>query len=156
MRDIAIIGGGPGGLYAAQHLARRGLNVVVLEEHAASGDPVHCTGVLAAEAFDEFRVSRDSVLNALTAFTFFGPAGTVIEYSTPKPEALVIDRREFDAMLCRRAVAAGVDVRLGVRASDVKVEADGVLVVSDETPLRARACVLACGANYALQRRLGL
>ena len=47
MHDIAIVGGGPGGLYAAVQLARRGFDVAVLEEHASAGEPVHCTGVLA-------------------------------------------------------------------------------------------------------------
>jgi len=52
MHDIAIVGGGPGGLYAASRLASRGFDVVVFEEHPAAGEPVHCTGVLASEAFD--------------------------------------------------------------------------------------------------------
>ena len=156
MHDIAIIGGGPGGLYAAHQLARRGLDVVVFEEHRTAGDPVHCTGVLAAEAFEEFGVSRGVILNPLTAITFFGPSGTSIEYSTPNPEAFVIDRRGFDRMLCEQAVGAGAEVRLGSRVSDMQVDADGVTVACGDAAIRARACVLACGANYVLQRRLRL
>ena len=49
--DVLVVGGGPGGLYAAEHLARRGVHVLVCEEHLTIGEPVHCTGVLSADSF---------------------------------------------------------------------------------------------------------
>ena len=70
MLDVAIIGGGPAGLYAGARLAAAGFHTVLLEEHPAVGDPVHCTGVLAAEAFQEFNLSRRSLLNELTTARF--------------------------------------------------------------------------------------
>jgi len=157
MHDIAVIGGGPGGLYAATELGRRGFDVAVFEEHPTAGDPVHCTGVLAAETFDEFSIPRDSILNALTTAMFFGPSGACIEYTSPQAEALVVDRRAFDRVLFVRASDAGVRMHVGARATDVRIEPDGVCVVfADGATARARACVIACGANYILQRRLGL
>src|SRR6476660_6708045 len=111
MHDIAIVGGGPGGLCTAARLASRGFAVVVLEEHAMPGDPVHCTGVLAAEAFDEFDAPRSAILNPMSTARFFGPSGQWIEYTTPRTEAVVIDRRLFDRALCEEAAAAGAEVR---------------------------------------------
>lgn len=155
--DIAIVGGGPGGLYAACLLARSGFTVIVFEEHASAGDPVHCTGVLADEAFDEFDLPRNAFLNSLTTVQFFGPSGDSIEYSTSQIEAIVIDRKVFDAALGDRAERAGATVQVGERITSVRVTDDGVwLTTSSERRIAARACVLACGANYALQKRLGL
>ena len=57
--DVLIVGGGPGGLFMAARLAERGVRTLVCEEHARVGDPVHCTGVLSAESFDEFDLPRD-------------------------------------------------------------------------------------------------
>ena len=54
MQDVVIVGGGPAGLYAGARLADAGFKTTLLEEHSAVGEPVHCTGVLAAEAFPEF------------------------------------------------------------------------------------------------------
>ncbi len=67
MHDAIVVGGGPGGLYAASKLASAGLSVRLFEEHAMSGEPVHCTGVLAADVFDEFGLDSDSILNHSTA-----------------------------------------------------------------------------------------
>jgi digeranylgeranylglycerophospholipid reductase len=155
--DIAIVGGGPGGLYAAYLLSRSGFRVTVFEEHASAGDPVHCTGVLAVEAFDEFDLPRTAFLNSLTTVQFFGPSGDSIEHSTPQTEAIVIDRKVFDGALADRAERAGATVQVGERITSVRVTDDGVwLTTSGERRVAARACVLACGANYALQKRLGL
>src|SRR5690349_16327848 len=155
MHDIAIVGGGPGGLCAAARLAARGYDVVVLEEHAAAGDPVHCTGVLASEAFDEFDAPRSAILNPLSTAPVFGPSRPSVAHTTPRTEAVVIDRRVFDRALCERASLAGVEIRVGERIADVRVEADRVvLALSEGEVVSARACVLACGASYVLQRRL--
>jgi digeranylgeranylglycerophospholipid reductase len=155
--DIAVVGGGPGGLHAAYQLARSGFRVIVVEEHASAGDPVHCTGVLAVEAFDEFDLPRSAFLNSLTTVQFFGPSGAAIEYSTPQVEAVVIDRKGFDVALSQRAERAGATLQVGERITGIKVTDDGVILTTgSERKLAAKACVLACGANYALQKRLGL
>ncbi len=151
------MGGGPGGLYAATLLARRGFDVTLFEEHPSSGDPVHCTGVLAAEAFDEFQLPRAVILNALRTARFHSPTGRSVSYTTEQIEAVAIDRLGLDRLLCADAASAGVVLGLGRRVDDVTVEPDGVtLRFRDGDEVRARVCVLACGANYALQRRLGL
>jgi geranylgeranyl reductase family protein len=170
MHDIAIVGGGPGGLYAAAQLARRGYDVVVLEEHSSAGEPVHCTGVLAVEAFDELDLPRACILNPLSTARFFGPSGGSFSYTTPRTEAVVIDRSLFDRLLCERATAAGARVHADTRVTDVQVS-DTVVTITlappstsgtpgtfgtPRTSVLARACILACGANYTLQRRLGL
>lgn len=156
MHDAIIVGGGPAGLYAASELARAGASVVVVEEHPTIGEPVHCTGVLAADAFGEFRVPSNSVLNELRSVDFYAPAGFAINYSTPSTEAVVIDRARFDADLAKLAISRGATIRRGARATGLTVDADGVTVRIGADTVRARACALACGANYAFQRRVGL
>lgn len=156
MHDVLVVGGGPGGLYTATLLARQGFDAVVLEEHGTPGEPVHCTGVLAVEAFDEFGLSRSSILNTLSTARFISPSGLSISHTTPRTEALVVDRALFDQDLDRQAREAGAVVLLGTRVSSVDVDSVGVTLRAGEQTFRARACVLACGANYTLHRQIGL
>ena len=153
--DVVIVGGGPAGLYAGWKLAHAGHDVTLFEEHTNIGDPVHCTGVLAREAFEEFGVSSSAVLNDLTTVRFHSPSGDTIEYATRSVEAVVIDRATFDRDLAREAVRAGVRLLQG-RVRSVAIGTDSVSVSGEGWQAKARTCVLACGASYAIQRQLGL
>jgi digeranylgeranylglycerophospholipid reductase len=156
VHDAVIVGGGPAGLYAGWKLARAGFSVEIFEEHATSGQPVHCTGVLAADAFDEFGLTSDSVLNELRTVRFHAPSGATVDFSTRTVEAVAIDRAQFDRRLAERAVLAGARLSYGGRVTCVETDASGVTITAGATTTRARVCVLACGASYAVQRRLGL
>jgi geranylgeranyl reductase family protein len=156
VQDAVIIGGGPAGLYAGTRLASAGFSVTVFEEHSVVGDPVHCTGVLAAEAFDEFNLSRRSLLNDLTTARFWSPAGHQFSYSAGRVEAVVVDRRAFDQDLLERATGSGVSVEQGARVTSILIEKDGVTVRTGERESRGRVAILACGANYSLHRQVGL
>jgi geranylgeranyl reductase family protein len=153
--DVVIVGGGPAGLYAGVRLARAGWRVELFEEHRDIGTPVHCTVVLAPEAFETFELPADSLLNELTTVRFVAPSGEQVEYSPPTVEAVVIDRAVFDRQLALDAERAGVVMRRG-RIVNVEIGHAEVRVSTENEQVRARTCVLACGANYAIQRKLGL
>src|SRR5262245_25989493 len=157
MYDAVVIGAGPAGLFASLRLAQSGLRVALLEEHQVVGDPVHCTGILAREAFDQFDLPSHVILNELTTARFFSPSGQDVVYRTRAIEAVAIDREAFDAGLAERAQRAGVDILHRSRATGVRIEGDGVVVtIAGASSVQARTCVLACGGRYALHRQLGL
>lgn len=158
MWDVVVVGGGPGGLYAARCLSSKGLNVAVVEEHEMAGRPVHCTGILASEAFEEFALPRNAILNSLETARFFSPSGQNFHYSPKNAEALVIDRCEFDLALAKMARDSGAQIYLGHKVINLAFEKDSVAVhfAGEENPAFARACVVASGASYGLQRQLGL
>jgi len=159
LRDVAIVGGGPAGLYAARMLAARGLATCVLEEHERIGEPVHCTGIIGTEVLDLPGVPRDTVLGRPAAARFHSPAGLQLDYAGPAGEVCVLDRGAFDRGLAAEAVQAGAEVVTGSRVVRLVIGGDGIAlhaVAADRTrTLRARVCVLACGASYRFQRQLG-
>jgi flavin-dependent dehydrogenase len=63
----------------------------------------------------------------------------------------------FDQLLAAASVRAGAEVRAGARVRSISVDARQVTItIDDQPPVHARACVIACGANYRLNRQLGL
>jgi digeranylgeranylglycerophospholipid reductase len=157
MLDVAIVGGGPGGLSAARRLAADGWSVTVFEEHEKVGTPVHCTGVLAEDVIGSMNLPAEAVLNPLATVRFVAPAGHSFDYTTASTEAVVIDREVFDSALATRAEHAGATIVRGGRVTAIEPAPDGVILsVADGEPVHARSVILACGANYAFQKRLGL
>jgi geranylgeranyl reductase family protein len=154
--DVLIVGGGPAGLYASLLLARQGYKVTVLEEHTTVGSPVHCTGILAAEAFERYNLPRNAILNALRQVRFYSPQSESFQYSTDHLEAVVIDRQIFDDDLAALASRAGASLLRGQKVTDVEIGDSEATVQTVGGKWRGKAVVLACGGNYVLQRRLGL
>jgi geranylgeranyl reductase family protein len=158
VRDVIVIGAGPAGSITAARLARQGRDVLVLEEHGAIGIPVHCTGLLGLEAFDEFDLPRDVILSEAGAAQFWGAAGQSVTIRSHRIRAAIIDRAALDQRLAGRAEAAGAEIRRECRAESIEVGPSMVRVTARglEGGVTARACVLACGANYRFHRALDL
>ena len=157
--DVAIVGGGPSGLIAARELAAAGYDVRVLEEHDVIGAPVHCTGVLGLEAFDELGLSRRAIVGAADAARFVSPNGTTVVIGAERVRAAVVDRGIFDRDLAGSAVDAGATIQTGVRVASVTCGSKSVGIRTADASsgtIEARAAILACGASYRFNRALGL
>jgi digeranylgeranylglycerophospholipid reductase len=156
--DVVIVGGGPAGLMAARALASEGHAVVVLEEHDEFGVPVHCTGLLGLDAFDELDIPRHAILATTHAARFVAADGTAVSIDAERIRAAIIDRAVFDRSLAESSAHAGAELRVGARVRSVSILPDRVRV-SGDTPaasVDARVCILACGASYRFNRALGL
>lgn len=161
MHDVIVVGGGPSGLNAAARLAQQGLSVAVLEKKNWIGDHVVCTGIVGEEAFNEFGLSRDSVLTKIRKVRLVSPLATTLSYEHPFPFASVVDRAEFDRDLARKAVGARATIILSCEVGDVRVEKDRVEIEARRERrfnerYSGRVVLIATGINHELQRRVGL
>jgi digeranylgeranylglycerophospholipid reductase len=158
LRDVVVVGAGPAGLMAARQLAERGRDVVVLEEHPRIGIPVHCTGLLGIEAFSELDIPRHAILDTTHAARFVAPDGSSVTVDADRVNAAIVDRALFDQALADSSRAAGADLRSSARVRTIEISDTGVTVSADGDggTITARACILACGANYRFNRQLGL
>lgn len=156
--DVLVVGAGPAGLSAARRLAESGSRVAVLEEHEQVGNPVNCSGILGVEAFDRFELPARLARHSLQEIEFVSPRGERWSFACDRPLARVVLRSELDSYLGERAEAAGAEIRLRRRATEVQRTQTGVQVTvkSDgvET-LSCRALVIATGAGMPLLKKLG-
>lgn len=164
MPDIVVVGAGPAGSTAARHLALDGFEVAVLEEHGQAGLPVHCTGIVGEEVFTAFDLPRDLVIAPLRRFRVFSPDldrhfDLDARPGTPSA-AYVLDRARLDRTLAEQARAAGARFHFGTRVRAVRDGRDAVTIEAETdgrpVTLRARLCVLACGAMSNLPARSGI
>src|SRR5688572_15119817 len=119
MRDVAIVGAGPAGLITARNLAAAGHDVVVLEEHGEIGVPVHCTGLLGADAFDELDLPRRAILANVNTARFFSSDGNSVLIDAERVRASIVDRATFDQSLAQAARDAGAEIRSAARVRSV-------------------------------------
>ncbi len=128
MFDVHVVGAGPSGGIAAISAARSGKSVLISEEHARAGEPMHCSGLFSksgltalAPFFDYKPLITNPIYGAVIDF-----AGVKIDIKTRDPIAYVCDRAELDATIARNAEQEGVAVRYGQKVTD-KYEADTVI-----------------------------
>jgi geranylgeranyl reductase family protein len=161
MFDVIVVGGGPAGLNAAKRMTEEGLNVCVLERKERIGEHIICTGIVSEEAFNEFELSRDSILMSINKFRWISPSDNQIEYKHPRVFAHIVDRKKFDARLYRYAEMQGVDVKLGRDVAKVSIGKNSVELTAknrNNSPEKytGQFVIIATGISFQLQRDLGL
>ena len=136
VRRVLIVGGGVGGLTAAASFARRGVEVVLIEKRPAFDIP----GVGLGQPANALRVYQSlGVLDEIlqTGFTydrmyiFDASRHLIAEHKfllgdDKVPAFCALSRLELHRILLGAAEKAGVQIRLGVTASEIKEEKDRV------------------------------
>ncbi|RBI63813.1 NAD(P)/FAD-dependent oxidoreductase [halophilic archaeon] len=163
--DVAIVGGGPAGMAAAEQAAQRGAETVVLEKGVPRADrdvlgpdSTDAAGMLDywVDLMDEdYRdIPDDVILQELDRVDFYGPneacvlESTGIESSYPE-FGFTFHRARMDDWFRERAEAAGASYRVGVGVKRVDTDLDAAprhtLSLADGEDVAAEYLVLADG-----------
>ncbi len=132
--DVIVAGGSVAGLTFAAEAAKRGLDVVVLEEHDQIGKPEKCDGLVSLRGLRRYGyVPNPEVIQSFVKEgVIHAPGGALLEVNASSLEVVVLDRSAYDRQLAARAVEWGAKLKLGVRAKTVLESEDGVNVEGAE------------------------
>jgi geranylgeranyl reductase family protein len=118
--DVVVVGAGPAGSATAREISRKGVRVLVLEEHTQIGVPVHCAGLITSRTFKLAEVSPDITLNRIKGAHVHSPTGSVLTLGGDRERALVIDRAGLDRELADQAQECGATFILGTRVVGIE------------------------------------
>jgi digeranylgeranylglycerophospholipid reductase len=125
--DVLVVGGGPAGCFAAEHIAKHGFKVLVLEENSVIGEPVQCAGLVSHRTI-ELTGCQKLILNSLKGANVYSPNGKSMKLAGSRSYAFAIDRALLDQELALRAQKSGVEVLLSARVTNLKRHGKGIVV----------------------------
>lgn len=148
--QVAVIGAGPMGSFAAERLARAGLRVLLLEKDAVPGASTVCGGGMHIEVPRYASLPPEVIERRLTACRLL-VSGKVREWRFPTTQYVTIKRSDLDRCLAERAVKAGADLRTSALVKEIR-PAEGLVRYEDRTTgdgceARAEVFVFADGPN---------
>jgi geranylgeranyl reductase family protein len=150
--DVIVIGAGPAGAASAIELARRGHAVLLLERDSFPRDKTCGSGLspTAIALAERLGVGRELRARAepISRVKIVTPGGRSMVLASDAA-AVVLLRREFDALLVERALALGAELRDRTQAKALLQRAGRVIGVrlADGSEVRAPYVVCADGAQ---------
>lgn len=174
MFDVIVVGAGPGGATTSTLMARKGLNVLMLDKASFPRDKI-CGDAVSGKSVDALKelgliehFQRDECLGSW-GVTFSGPSGDDVEIpftkalDRPVAPGFVCAREVFDDILVKLAVSEGVHLRENTRVTgllrDEKGSVNGVAIKTadgEEESVHAPLVIGADGAYSVVVRELGL
>ncbi|MET8305611.1 FAD-dependent oxidoreductase [Micromonospora sp. NPDC005173] len=163
--DVLVVGAGPTGLATALTLARRGVEVTVLDQLA---DPPSTSRAAVVHAYTLEVLDRIGAAAPLVAQGVRAPRFTVRDrdrvllsvpfHQLPSrfPYALMVSQAVTEAVLTEQLADLGVRVRRPCRLTGLSRNGHGVLAQIDGEALRARFVVGADGLHSTVRRLAGI
>ncbi len=132
--DVVVAGGSVGGLSFAAEAAKRGLDVLVLEDDREIGEPEKCDGLVSLRQLRRYAAPEDDCIqSSVKRGVIHSPAGKRLFLNASALEVVVIDRSRYDKQLAERATACGARIITGSRVTKSRESGSTVTVEADAT-----------------------
>jgi geranylgeranyl diphosphate/geranylgeranyl-bacteriochlorophyllide a reductase len=149
MKRVAVLGGGPAGAFAAERLARAGLDTVVLDEKLAWEKP--CGGGLTYKAYSRypFLLENSVPKKIINETCLAAPRAGAVKMGLGRP-LLIYSRLDLNRMLLDRAEQAGAQLEK-TRVLGIERGGRGWRLKTRHGVLDADFCIVATGARNSLR-----
>lgn len=149
MNQVAVLGGGPAGAFAAAQLAAAGMRTILFDDKLAWEKP--CGGGLTYKAYTQypFLLENDVPKKFVTETTLGAPRAGQIALTLDQP-LLIYSRLDLNQLMLDRAVAAGVEIAK-TRVSGIERHGEGWTIQTKNGKVQADSCIVATGARNPLR-----
>jgi flavin-dependent dehydrogenase len=149
MKRVAVLGGGPAGAFAAEQLARAGVDTVVLDEKLAWEKP--CGGGLTYKAYSRypFLLENSVPKKIINETCLAAPRAGAVKLDLGRP-LLIYSRIDLNRMLLDRAEQAGAQLEK-TRVLGIERGGRGWRLKTRHGVLEADFCIVATGARNSLR-----
>jgi flavin-dependent dehydrogenase len=152
--DALVVGAGLAGLRTARLLARRDLNVMVVDRRRSLSTGIRTTGIFVRRTLDDFDLPDHLLGPGVRDVLLYPPSRRApIRLTSDRDEYRVADMAAVYEHARRAAESAGARVLLGVRYAGAS---RGLARFAGAEPVAARFIVGADGARSRVARDLGL
>ncbi len=156
MHDVIVVGTGPAGAVLAYLLAKRGVDVLILER-ATLPRYKSCGGGVTWKAMQNLPFDASAVFEHKAVGGIVTYAGQqLLKVEVGWPVAWLVMRDRFDHYLVQQAVGAGAHLIEAISVVRVEDRGDRVVVVSSQGELEAQLLAGADGVNSIVARSIGL
>jgi geranylgeranyl reductase family protein len=149
MKQVAVLGGGPAGAFAAAQLSSAGISTILFDEKLAWEKP--CGGGLTYKAYNQYPfllendVPKKFIRKTKLAASSAGETALMLDQPL-----LIYSRMDLNQLLLDRAAAAGAEIAktrvLGIDRKD-----EGWLIRTKNGNVLADSCIVATGARNPLR-----
>ncbi|MCX8174856.1 MAG: NAD(P)/FAD-dependent oxidoreductase [Candidatus Micrarchaeota archaeon] len=153
--DIAIIGAGPAGTFAAYRAAQLGAQVCVFEEHERIGEPVHCGECLSELACKRLNLSLpdEAISQRMKGIRLVYPDRN---YSYIEEPGYTLEKERFEQYLAKLGAEAGATYKMRHRVAGLSYSQGTWAVSTTQGAYAAKILIDASGVAGAASRLLYL
>ena len=157
--DVAVVGGGPAGLSAAQAAAKAGCKVGLFEKEDSIAQFVRTSGVTWISDMRDLGIPQE-YYNPVKNYCFISPNNEVT-LTSDRPDCCVLDVRRAYQYLGALAAAAGAEIRVRCNVVNVKLNPStgerGIRIksLSGEKDVQSTIIIDASGFRAEIGRKLG-
>jgi geranylgeranyl reductase family protein len=162
MRDVVVVGAGPGGAAAAHFLGQAGVDVLLLDRAEFPRDKTCGDGLTprALRVLEAMGLLQEAARCGfpIGGYEVVAPNGKATTANiVGRHQALVVPRLKLDQLILERAITSGACFEPGVNVSRVEPTADGVRILSDDgQSFEGRLAIIASGAATGVLKRSGI
>jgi len=161
--DVVVVGAGPAGSIAAWELAKRKVNVLVVEKRQEIGAPKRCAEGISMKGLENMNLRPDPrwASQVITGSILYAPNGKEVKIEPKDHTGYVVERKVFEKYLATEAVKAGARYMVKTTVTDVVKEGDKVVGVKadhmgDEVTVKAKMVIAADGVDSMTAKRAGI